>query len=71
MSKETKTPSIDPALKNNCQCAVTVVETFVTNDGTSFFVIKNPNGQVLRLANTPEEVASFFNALTNLPEDEK
>lgn len=57
--------NVDPALKQNCQCAITVVETYVTDDGTSFYVIKNQRGEVCRLANTPEDIASFFAALAN------
>ena len=62
---EEKKIQIPEELEQNVKVSAAVVECYCTKDGTQFFLIRNTNGQVIRIANTPEEIAMFFSKLAN------
>ena len=71
MSEQSKkTVSIDPAVVSNVKCSALVIETYVIKDGTSFLVIKNPKGEVVKYLSSPEELSIFFDALIKMADDE-
>ena len=53
----------------NASSTTVSVETVVLKDGTSFFVIRNLQGQLFKVCSTIDELTTFFVELTNLGKD--
>lgn len=70
MSKEK--PIVEKkGIEANAHSTTVNVETVCLKDGTSFFVVRNVQGQVFKVCNTVDDLASFFVELINLGKDDK
>lgn len=62
MAEENKI-QIPDELQQNIKVSAAIVECYVAKDGTQFFLIRNTKGEVIRLANSADDVAQFFSKL--------
>lgn len=70
MSKE-KPIDEKKGIEANAHSTIVNVETVVLKDGTCFFVVRNVQGQVFKVCNTVDDLATFFSELINLGKNDK
>jgi hypothetical protein len=68
--KEVKMNSQPEVLKPNVKSISCVVETNILEDGSVFFIIRNPQGAPWKICKTSEELAQFFDGFKVSVEDE-
>ena len=68
--KEVKMNSQPEVLKPNVKSISCVVETNILEDGSVFFIIRNPQGAPWKICKTSEELAQFFDGFKYSVEDE-